>query len=184
MHIDEERLHGIDKLPQIVHAFLLPFDLAQAPLLRMKIIHVEESERTAQYLLLDMHHIISDGVSVERFLDELIVLYEGGTPAWPVRQMKDYAVWQMNYLESPDFRKQEAYWQAQYKEKVKPLQLPFDKPRRGKPTGNGDRVSIQADPETVLKLRQFSKEHQVTLYMALFSLYSVWLSKYADQQIW
>lgn len=77
----------------VVQAFIRPFDLAKPPLLRAELVELAAD----RYLLMfDMHHIISDGVSMDVFVEELVRLY-GGESLEPLHiQYKDYAVWQQS----------------------------------------------------------------------------------------
>ncbi|WP_245231701.1 condensation domain-containing protein, partial [Paenibacillus polymyxa] len=82
-----------------VRQFIRPFDLKAAPLLRVGLVDlgVQGVEQESQHLLmLDMHHIVSDGASMEVLTDEFVRLY-GGEELSPLRiQYKDYAVWQQS----------------------------------------------------------------------------------------
>ncbi|MBJ8193756.1 hypothetical protein JDS79_44370, partial [Bacillus cereus] len=72
---------------------------------------VQETEQEPQHLLmLDMHHIVSDGVSMGVLTDEFVRLYDGEELS-PMRiQYKDYAVWQQSDVQKAQLAKQEAYW--------------------------------------------------------------------------
>ncbi|MGM0863043.1 MAG: condensation domain-containing protein, partial [Bacillota bacterium] len=64
-------------------------------------------------LLVDMHHIISDGVSVNTLIREFGELY-AGRKLEPLRiQYKDYAVWQQDFKKGDTYQKQESYWLKQ-----------------------------------------------------------------------
>ncbi|WOH97327.1 condensation domain-containing protein [Bacillus amyloliquefaciens] len=86
-------------------AFVRPFCLEEVPLFRAALVK-ESDER--HLLLTDMHHIISDGVSVNTLIKEFGELYAGRSLA-PMRlQYKDYAVWQRSFQEKEGYQKQEA----------------------------------------------------------------------------
>ncbi|MED1538480.1 amino acid adenylation domain-containing protein, partial [Bacillus pseudomycoides] len=73
-----------------VRRFVQAFNLQQAPLMRVGLIEIEPEH---YLLLLDMHHIISDGISMNIIMKEWIQLYEGEELP-PLRiGYKDYAVW-------------------------------------------------------------------------------------------
>src|SRR6185503_1898065 len=78
------------------------FDLAQGPLLRLSLLKLGEEEHVAVFT---MHHIISDGWSMEILVREMAILYEAflwGNPSplpeLPI-QYADYAVWQRQWLQ-------------------------------------------------------------------------------------
>ncbi|MEC3790751.1 amino acid adenylation domain-containing protein, partial [Bacillus velezensis] len=107
-------------------AFVRPFCLEEAPLFRAALVK-ESDER--HLLLTDMHHIISDGVSVNTLIKEFGELYAGRSLA-PMRlQYKDYAVWQRSFQQKEGYQKQEAYWLKRLEGELPVLELPADKPR-------------------------------------------------------
>nr|WP_233567733.1 condensation domain-containing protein [Cohnella faecalis] len=95
-----------DGLRQIAE-FIRAFDLGQAPLLRVGLLELEPER---QVLLYDMHHIISDGVSMDILVREFVGLYGGQTLPAPRLQYKDYAVWQQAFMQSEAMKRQETYW--------------------------------------------------------------------------
>ncbi|SDZ37742.1 non-ribosomal peptide synthetase, partial [Thermoactinomyces sp. DSM 45892] len=117
-----------------------PFDLGQGPLIRVQILQVEEKE---WMLLCTMHHIISDGWSMEVLLDEWMALYEediSGTPAelspLPV-QYADFAQWQREWLKEDVLEQQLQYWKEELSGDLPILQLPTDRPRPAVQTNRG-----------------------------------------------
>ena len=93
-----------------------PFDLSRGPLLRMRLLYVEEQEHV---LLLTMHHIVSDGWSMGLLMREVAVLYEAyaqGRPS-PLPELSiqyaDYAVWQREWLQGEVLEEQLGYWRKQ-----------------------------------------------------------------------
>ena len=128
--IHKEVARGIDyissydaELDGLVNAFIKPFDLGAAPLIRGQIVKLGE-KRFA--LLIDMHHIISDGVSMLVFIKELASLYEGQqTPVLKV-QYKDYVCWLNEFIVSEEFKKQENFWLNKYSGEIPVLNMPLD----------------------------------------------------------
>ncbi|MDR7910375.1 condensation domain-containing protein, partial [Bacillus velezensis] len=87
--------------------FVRPFDLSKAPLLRVELLNIAENKHL---MVLDMHHIISDGVSMGILTRELAELYEGKElPALKI-QYKDYSAWQKQASARTEMKKQEDYW--------------------------------------------------------------------------
>ena len=109
-----------------------PFDLAHGPLLRVRLLKLDETEHL---LLLTMHHIISDGWSMEVMVRELTALYdafleERPSPLPPLPlQYVDYAVWQREWLQGEVLERQLAYWKKQLRGHLPVLALPLDRPR-------------------------------------------------------
>jgi hypothetical protein len=107
------------------------FDLAQGPLLRMKLARLGE---TRHVLFLAMHHVISDGWSMGVLVREFMELYaafSAGRPS-PLAELPiqyvDYAVWQRNWLQGEVLAKQLGYWRKKLAG-TPVLDLPTDRPR-------------------------------------------------------
>jgi hypothetical protein len=92
-----------------------PFDLAQGPLLRTRLLRL--GERT-HVLVLTLHHIISDGWSMSILMRELSALYTACCQGQPsplpalTVQYADYAIWQRDWLQGDVLEKQ-LYWTCQ-----------------------------------------------------------------------
>ena len=156
--------------------FVRPFDLSRAPLLRVKLVKTAEDRHV---VLFDMHHIISDGVSMDIFAREFLLLYEG-QELEPLRiQYKDIAVWQARQRETEAFRKREAYWLKKFADGVPALELPTDFPRPPRQSFEGGRFDFVLDKDVVRRIHQLSRESGATVFMILLAAWNVLLSKYA-----
>nr|WP_251036222.1 non-ribosomal peptide synthetase [Paenibacillus sp. ISL-20] len=162
-----------------ITAFVRPFDLGKAPLLRVGVIQVAEEKHM---LLFDMHHIISDGVSANVIARELSALYAGEALPELAIQYKDYAVWQQEHAASEAMKQQEAYWLNLYAEGVPVLNLPTDYARPVMQSFAGDRVRSRVSKEVTEGLHRVAKASGSTLYMVLLSAYSALLGKYSGQE--
>ncbi|HLP59657.1 MAG TPA: condensation domain-containing protein, partial [Candidatus Deferrimicrobium sp.] len=95
----------------IVQDFIRPFDLAKAPLLRVGLIKLAEEKHL---FLVDMHHIISDGMSIRVLVQDFSVLY-AGKELPPIKlHYKDYAEWQNREKVSKKLKEQEIFWQEEF----------------------------------------------------------------------
>jgi len=163
----------------IVRGFIRAFDLAAAPLIRVGVIELS----LGRYLLMyDMHHIISDGVSMGILIKEFAELYEGKELPGLRIQYKDYAAWQIGMKESEVIKKQEAYWLKQYEGEIPVLSLPTDYPRPVIQSFEGDSISFVLNAELADGLRKVAKETGTTMYMVLLSGFNILLSKYSGQE--
>ena len=111
---------------QILKTLITPFDLKEAPLIRVSLIRIREQKYV---LLMDMHHIISDGVSVGILFDEIEALYKGEALIENKIQYKDFAIWQNDYLKTEEISKQEEYWLETLKGELPVLDIITDYPR-------------------------------------------------------
>ncbi|WP_051240371.1 non-ribosomal peptide synthetase [Paenibacillus alvei] len=162
-----------------VEAFVRPFDLEQAPLLRVGLVEVEANRHL---LLFDMHHIVSDGVSMGVLVQELTRLYEGdGLPELRI-QYKDYAAWQQSLAQSETMQKQEAFWLETFAGDIPVLELPTDYARPALQSFAGDVVHAELDSDVTAGLRRIAADTGATMYMVLLAAYTALLSKYSGQE--
>nr|WP_268893041.1 non-ribosomal peptide synthetase [Paenibacillus lutrae] len=159
--------------------FFRPFEIGQAPLMRSALLRVAERRFV---LLIDMHHIISDGVSSMLLIRDWTRLYDGEVLEQPSITYKDYAVWQQSHLASETVRKQRAYWQDALAGDLGVLQLPSDYPRPPVQTFAGDSEAFTIDPATSARLRKLAKQEGATLFMVLLAVYTAWLGRLSAQE--
>ncbi|WP_374045734.1 condensation domain-containing protein [Massilia sp. YIM B04103] len=160
------------------------FDLTQGPLLRVGLI---KSAADAHVLVVVMHHIVSDGWSMQIIVDEFAALYraavQDGSAALaelPI-QYADYAVWQRNWMEAGEQERQLAYWTEQLGKEQAVLQLPADRPRRADGVYRAARHSVTLSSELASGLRKLAQNQGATLFMALLSGFQALLNRYTGQ---
>lgn len=159
-----------------------PFNLATGPLLRVTLIQMDENHSV---LLLTLHHIISDGWSMNVLLKELSLVYgalaQGEQPQLPELpiQYADYALWQQEHLTTEVLGKELAYWREQLNGAAT-LQLPVDYPgvRRTHP---GAREFFGLNTAQTRRLEQISRSSGATLFMVLLAAFDVLLGRYSGQ---
>jgi amino acid adenylation domain-containing protein len=161
-----------------------PFDLAQGPLIRAMLLQLADEDHL---FLCTMHHIVSDGWSMNIFFEELSSLYQAcsrGTaatlPQLPM-QYADFADWQRSWFEGEVQQRQLAYWREQLAGAPPMLELPTDRPRPVIQTFRGASYSLSLPVETVQKLRVLSRQNRVTLFMVLLSAFKILLYRYSGQ---
>ncbi|MGD2088786.1 MAG: amino acid adenylation domain-containing protein [Candidatus Aminicenantes bacterium] len=174
----------------IINSFIRPFDLSRAPLLRVGIIHIPSLEHPSQegcfedmhILMADMHHIISDGMSMSIFLNEFMA-YLQGKELPPLRiQYKDYSQWQNRLFQSHELKKQEKYWLKVFAGEIPAMNNLIDYPRPSNQDSQGDSISIKIDKQLTHQLQEMKKKTGTTLYMILLAVYNILLSKYTQQE--
>ncbi len=163
---------------QVMKDFVRRFDLSEAPLFR---IGLQTLGHNRHLLLFDMHHLISDGVSISIMLKELADIY-GGNQLPELRiQYKDYAVWQAERAKE-GYKKERAYWKEVFSGELPVLQLLPDYPRPQVQSFEGDRVSAKLPKMLRERLQKLAEKNGATLYMVLLSAYYTLLSKYSGQE--
>ncbi|UHA73547.1 non-ribosomal peptide synthase/polyketide synthase [Paenibacillus sp. 481] len=166
---------------EIVQRFVRPFQLEQAPLLRVGLIELA-GEHERYILMFDMHHIISDGASISILVEEFGRLYAGETLAPLQIQYKDYAEWQQSNVLGEQMNRQEAYWLQQMAGQLPVVDLPTDYDRPEVRSFDGALLEFEVDAVTTERLNQLASKQESTLYMVLLSAYTVLLSKYSGQE--
>jgi len=163
-----------------------PFDLQIAPLLRAKLLKLADQNHV---LLVTMHHIVSDGWSMNLLVDEFARHYSAfsrnaspSVPKLPI-QYADYAVWQRKWLEGGEKERQLAYWQKKLGTDHPPIKLPTDRARPDVQSYAGADAVFELSTETTQSLRTFAAEHQTSLFMVLLSIYKVLLHRWSGASI-
>lgn len=161
-----------------------PFDLTQGPLLRVALIRAAEDEHI---LVMVMHHIISDGASMQIMLDELATGYvarlRGETAdldRLPIRY-SDYAAWQREWLEAGEKDRQLAYWRGYLGNEDAVLTLPTDNPRQPIANYRAARYSFDLPPDVLDGLRRLAQERGATLFMTLLAGFQALLYRHTEQ---
>ncbi|MEG0862573.1 MAG: condensation domain-containing protein, partial [Pseudomonas sp.] len=182
-HLDpqaqEEQMHAAAR-----QQMLQPFDLESGPLLRVAVLRLQAHEHV---LLLTLHHIVSDGWSMNVLIDEFTHCYQArnrhSAPQLPALalQYSDYALWQRRWLEAGEQERQLAYWRAQLGDDHPPLELPLDHPRPALPGYAGTRHELVLEHNLAEQLRALARKQNVTLFMLLLGAFSVLLQRYSGQ---
>jgi amino acid adenylation domain-containing protein len=161
-----------------------PFDLAAGPLFRATYVGME-ADRHA--LLLNIHHSISDGWSLEvlkREIPQLFLAYVNGQPAdlpeLPL-QYGDYATWQRRVFAESELENQLAYWRRQLADRPPVLELPADRPRPAKLGSRAVSHGFFLDLETLASLRRLARQEGATLGMILTAAVDVLLYRYTGR---
>ncbi|PCK23220.1 non-ribosomal peptide synthetase, partial [Bacillus pumilus] len=180
VYVDIERMeeNGRD-IQQLMNDFIRPFDLEKAPLLRVGLVSVSVN---VHYLLIDMHHIISDGASVGILIDELSTLYRGDRLEGLAVQYKDYAVWSKSEESLAQKTAEEKFWLEQLHGELPMLALPEDLPRPKVQTFAGHRIAFTIDGALKEQLDELVRSLNSTTYTVLLACYSTLLSKLSRQE--
>ncbi|MGG8408917.1 amino acid adenylation domain-containing protein, partial [Streptomyces sp. 12297] len=175
MPFDHRTTPPADPAAALTECTAVPFDLAAELPVRAHLLRLADDEHL---LVLVLHHIAGDGLSMDPLLRDLAAAYaarrDGALPAWqplPV-QYADYALWQRELLgaeDDPDslFAGQLAYWRDALADLPEELSLPVDRPRRADSSHRGDRVVVPLGAELHRELAELSRSHRVTMFMTL-----------------
>ncbi|NLG48893.1 MAG: AMP-binding protein, partial [Chloroflexi bacterium] len=161
-----------------------PFDLGGGPLLRARLLQVDDAEHIA---VLVLHHIVSDGWSMRLLIRELAALYHAYAagrpsplPELPI-QYADYAAWQREWLQGDVLETQLDYWRKQLAGAPPLLELPTDHPRPAMQTYHGAIYSFGLSKELAQGLKRTSQKANCTLFMTLLAAFQTLLYRYTGQ---
>jgi amino acid adenylation domain-containing protein len=149
------------------------FDLSKPPLLRARLIDCGDSK----LLIFNMHHIVSDGMSMNVFVREFVTLYNGGVLKPLTHQFKDYSEW----LNSRDLSSQAEYWKSEFAEEAPVLDMHTDHPRPQEQSYEGAETSIILNDETSNSIKALARSGNMTEFMIFLASVMIVLSKYSRQ---
>lgn len=162
----------------------ISFDLSAGPLMRFMLIRLEDNKHV---FFQKLHHIISDGWSMELLVSEMYTLYNGylkGTEAGlpPLRiQYKEFAAWQNGLLNGGNLSSLKTYWNERFAEKPAPLALPLDFSRPAVKQSDAEKLFFKLDTVTAQKVEDIGSKVGATMYMTMLSLIGMLLAKLTRQ---
>lgn len=166
----------------IINKFIKkPFSLDNPPLWRILLLHIDSN---TSFLVLCFHHIISDGVSIGLFLNDLIATYcDEGVLCNNPYDYSDYTHWHNQWLNSPLATDQLKYWKnrLQYHRGVEVGDLKGDKQRPLSITFDVTTDTFSLPNNVTLNLEVFCAQHRCTLYSALLAIYVRLSCEYNDK---
>jgi acyl-CoA synthetase (AMP-forming)/AMP-acid ligase II len=170
---------------RLLHAEALhPFDLAQGPLLRVRLVRLARQEHL---LLLNVHHIIFDGWSGGVLLNEFADLYDvfsdgAASPLAPLPiQYADFARWQRDWRSQPDLVAQLDYWREQLRNPLPAMDLAPVRPQRTIDDLITARRELALPASLTEAAKRFGQREGGTLFMTLVAALKTLLHRYLGQ---
>ncbi len=171
---------GVADLPDLLRAEAArPFEIGDEPLIRAR---VWEISAESHILLLNFHHIVTDGQSLDLFNRELAICYAAlsrhqkpNLPDLPI-QYVDFAASQRDWMAAGKYDAQLAYWEKQLANAPDLLPLPLDHPRPAVQTFNG--ASHTVTLPDLDALRTLAQAENTSLFVIVQSALSAFLSRY------
>lgn len=161
-----------------------PFDLQRGPLVRGTIVQLDTDER---WLLIAMHHAVTDGWSMDVFNRELQALGEALTaggpsplPPLPI-QYSDFAAWQRGQLQGAVLEQQLAWWKQTLDGAPPVLELPTDRPRPAVQSDEGAFQAVLLAAAPSARLRDLARREGTTLFNVLLTAFKVMLHRSTGQ---
>ncbi|MCU0643016.1 MAG: condensation domain-containing protein, partial [bacterium] len=161
-----------------------PFDLTTGPLFRVTLLQLADQE---YFMILVMHHIVSDGWSLSIFIQEVAILYKvlvAGHPS-PLPELQvqyaDFAHWQRQWMQGKVLEDQLSYWREQLRDAPPVLNLPLDHPRPGYQSTNGRTHFFDFPDHLRQAIDAMAKQEDVTLFMIVLAAFNALLFRYTGQ---
>ncbi|HEY6122093.1 MAG TPA: condensation domain-containing protein, partial [Pyrinomonadaceae bacterium] len=162
-----------------------PFDLTRDYSLRAMLVRLAEDDH---WLVLTMHHIVSDGWSMGVLTRELSTIYDAIATNRPITvselpvQYADFAEWQREWLQGAVLEEQLGYWLNNLAGAPAELKLPTDHPRPARQSFNGASLSRRLSQNLSQSLAAFSQGEGVTLFMTTLAAFQTLLFRYTGQE--
>lgn len=163
-----------DSLENAFSQFLKPFDLAAPPLIRAALWENEGDE----YLFVDVHHIVGDGVSTPIMLSRLDAYYRGDEGQKPFLTYKDYCC----YRETLDSSQALADWAQHLAPVPEKLDLPTDMPRPHPFDFKGGKCVFTLPPALSAECRELCARAELTPFMLFTAAFGLLLSRISGRK--
>jgi acyl carrier protein len=155
-----------------------PFDLTAGSLIRGSLVRISDDDH---YLLITMHHIVSDGWSTGVLVHDIGALYTAFRQGLPSPlpdleiQYADYAVWQRECLQGGSLAAHTTYWTSQLAGMPPALNLPTDRPPHLAATNRGAYEWKVIDSDLTSQIRALCRDEAASQFMVLLAAFSVLL---------
>ena len=162
-----------------------PFDLTSAPLMRAKVYRQDDGQHV---LLLVFDHLICDGWSFWRLIEELGEILEGSgasfVPDPPVEQSGyfDYVREQREWLSSAKAQKQLAYWSETLRDECPVLNLPEAKSWSLRQFSQRETIPFVLPAELASNVKSLAGGHRCSVYMVLLAAYFALLHRLTGEE--
>ena len=164
---------------------MLPFDLATGPMLRTRLLQIADDDHV---LLITLHHIAGDGVSVGVLMHEMGAHYtavcQGGNPLPPLPvQYADYALWQRAWLDAGELERQSAWWSLRLQGAPPVLILPTDRPRPAVARNHGATLPLHLKAGLSTALEKLARDEGATTFMVMLAAWAAFLGRLSGQNM-
>lgn len=174
----EARLHALASEESI-----RPFNVATLPLLRASLFDLENAD---QVLIVNLHHLVADGLSIGLLMTELDSFYRESIgkpatrPADLPLQYGDYAYWQQASAANDALHaSQVRFWKRKLGGTLPALNLPADHPRPARKSFRGSNVLFRIPAALGAQISALAAHEHCTVFMALLAAFQVLLHRYS-----
>ncbi|WP_139488190.1 non-ribosomal peptide synthetase [Brevibacillus dissolubilis] len=177
-----EQAEIIDKMKEEAHQ---PFDLRNGQMLRATLF---SQASDCHYLLICIHHIVFDGISLAIFQRDFQACYQAESAGKSYLfsessvSYKDFVNWQNEMINGEAGQVHREYWLSQFSGEIPALELPLDKPRPLKTAYQGNAFMIEVDEKVTKGLQNLAIHVDKTLFTVMLSAFNVLLHRYTNQE--
>tara|TARA_Y100001934_G_C12384957_1_gene794997 strand:+ start:5769 stop:9860 length:4092 start_codon:yes stop_codon:yes gene_type:complete len=162
-----------------------PFDLEKGPLCRVTVLRLADDKNI---LLINLHHIITDGWSTGILANELVTFYQAelvgktiSLPPLPI-QYTDYARWQQSWMKTKSSQREIDYWRKHLVSPLPRLELATDYPRPSSIDYRGGKYELTLNSTLVGALTTIGRHQEATMFMVLLTAFKILLYRYTGQE--
>lgn len=159
-------------LNEAIKNFIQPFDLSTGPVIRAAVIKLDQG---ACYLIMDVHHIVCDGISQGLFFLDFIQLYNSQTLEPLKLQYKDFAEWERSFLETDAYHSQREFWLNSFENEVPRLDLPKVELGSSGSEATGSNVRFSLLKSQVSPMMDHLQDKNCTSFSVLYSYFMIYL---------
>ena len=165
---------------EIKKQFNYKFDLENGPLIRVCILTIHPER---YMMLLSLHHIISDGWSIQNLAREFSILYNdyAGGMAHTLPPLKLQFKDLIRSIQDDAGMLGKAYWENKFKGEIPLLQLPLDRKRPAVKSSSGARLFLALNAVENEQIKDFAAENQVSVFVVLLSALKTLIFRYSGQ---
>ena len=168
-----------NEVEEVIRKFIRPFNLTEDLLIRCELIKIDKLNHI---LLVDMHHVISDGISIDIFIKDLFNSYSGKKLSKLEVQYTDYSMYYNELLNDKNIiDEQERYWMDVFSGEIPELIIPTDFKKAKINNYDGKRVTSRIEGEILKQVRKLAKDQGTTMYSLLFVAYYILLKDFTNQ---
>lgn len=162
-----------------IRQFVRPFELDRAPLLRVAVVKTSDCDAL---LMLDVHHIVADGLSRDILARELRSLW-AAEPLPPVLvHYRDYVAWQQDAARIGALAADRVYWLGLFADRVPRLSVPTDLPRPSVRRFVGRRLDFEIDASALERVTSLAAGERASVFTVLFALTGAYFGRLSGQQ--
>lgn len=160
------------------------FDLFNGPLFAAEICRFDEDDHV---LIIQMHHIVSDGMSmavISRELQEVYsaLLEDRKSVLPPVKaHWPDHAIWEQKRVSNDKWRGDIEFWLEELAGAPSLTELPTDRPYPDQPSYKGKSLTLNLDQKMCADLYALARQYRATLFNVLLASFQVLLRRHSGQ---